>query len=645
MINKNKIRVIIYLSATTATLFLFQNCAKVNFETSYQEQQAIKSDVFPNQISSADLIDNVINGTTVPNNPVVAPVDPVIVDVPKFDPNDYVAGINNDGGIPLVRPTYKESGLIANREFITDCSEEGRYAKEKAAAIAAAKADTSGKTIPVVYSFSVGYATDVPANFAHQRAVLSKDRGVFGTGSIIPVGAVNIHANQARNHYYKVNHDNAKNDFIKGKSCFFSTVRADELVRTQEYYYDFLDKDNDFSQRKHTLQSMLYGNCTSGTQCTGGNNFSGEYANRLFKNIEGKAPSNPQIVKLYMADLRANHFGYDNILKISEITKRGEEQLVKIKEIVNICELSANIKPIVANLSESFEENNITFSGMDGMSQFINNLSHLDIIGTNLPSQYTPIVLDLGEQKVRTTSIRWGTFFNMANLKEETIMTSEASEENKDTMRNVAAMNNTPFSSQHRTAWLGGDFVNYFESNDKFNYQRQIEDGFLVRANHNGEVLSSEDMFGDNTIVNGMTYENGFIALQKLSNKDCTSEDLTKRYFGPWDGDLYDTTVKVWVDANGNGRTEPTEIKTLKESGVVAINTCNIVHNEVSDSFGNGTQLRSSFLIQKNKDITSDTEEILYQLKNGKSTAGETQEFRLAIDIIFKVNEDLFCEG
>ena len=150
-------------------------------------------------------------------------------------------------------------------------------------------------------------------------------------------------------------------------------------------------------------------------------------------------------------------------------------------------------------------------------------------------------------------------------------------------------------------------------------------------------------MFGDNLEIGGKKFANGFLALQAFANKDCQSSSVKDRYFGPWDQDLYESKVKIWIDRNRNGLDEAGEIISLKEAGVVALNACNIVSQQEADSFGNGTALRSAFLFSSNTKIDSllnNESEIVKQLEDGESSKGEKAEFRLAVDLIFQTYPD-----
>lgn len=246
-----------------------------------------------------------------------------------------------------------------------------------------------------------------------------------------------------------------------------------------------------------------------------------------------------------------------------------------------------------------------------------------------LSTQYTPIVLDLGNTGVKTSSQRWGTYFNMA---------AHTGAGSYDELA-------------HRTAWVGGDYEDYnhgvnLDARVNVDVRLRATDGFLVIPNTDGTITSSKNLFGDNTVVGGKTYENGFKALEALADKDCSKlEDPKSIYVGPWDTDLYENKLKIWIDEDRDGRSDDGELKSLRELGILAINACHIIHAEEQDAFGNGTSLRSAFLMNMPGENLVDKEhEILHRLYTGYGLEGEPTNFRLAIDLLFQTNPDKRCK-
>jgi hypothetical protein len=575
-----------------------------------------------------------------------------------FDANAKVNGVEGGSGNPSenLRVT---SSYEASRFLVQDCSapvklDDGtvvsRAEYEKQQALAAAASDPTRSTVPVEFAISFGLAEDKLAMWAHRRAILSASSDI----SIIPVGDKNsgeVLKKDKKNYlaYYEANHAAAREHYIYGRNCFYDTVTLQGSIHLKEFTgtndtYDFIAKEESNVGTARNIRLMMYGSCSSGHTDTCADDVEGVYGkgtyssagypNRLFGEWPHAEKNQPQIVKLYVADLRESQFKLGTtaspIIRVPNDKERGAEFQMSAKESFDIKTIFRNRDMAIWNLSNDYttsvKTGSLFFAGSKGVPQLISNLLGAGVSGTHLSSQYTPIVLDLGKPKVKTSSVFDGSFFNMSAKRDES--------------------GNYDFPQQ--TAWLGGDILDMMSdalrntnASMHGDFRRVTEDGLLVLTNASGKVTSSRDLLGDNTVVNGQTYANGFLALQALAEKDCQLLDTKKRYLGPWDGDLYSKTVKVWVDSNRNGVADSGELKTLKEAGVVAINTCNIVHADATDAYGNGTSLRSAFLYQEDEDITENEEEILNRLEKGVKADGTDASFRLAIDLIFKVNEKM----
>ena len=655
-----------FVGFSSIVFFAFQNCSKMSF-VSTSERAVLKQNPFSF----------------------------------GFDANGRVDGVVGSDGLPVDNLNKDLSVLAADQiQFTKDCSapvklNDGKYISrkehERRLVLDEVKNDQSGKLIPVTYAISFGDKMDILAHWAHRRAILSKDNPGY---SYIPTGpkadATTVHG------YYKANHDKAKADYVTGQRCFFNTVRIDEHIPAEGTYYQFV-MNGDHEGQYHTIHYMYYGWCNGAICATdksrygAGNYGNDEYPNRLFakwphsEQVTGASVSEPQFVKLYVADVRGPQMGrtLGSPLTIQEDAVRGQEKSLDVKDMINMSLLFQDLGQIIRNLSSSYQvPGGYKFSGMDGAPQLLTNLFgsihrtyvpphtsssaiigltnngsgtpgsgtgstsadidlsntrtpantppgglESEIIVTNLPTQYTPIVLDLGKKKVRTSSKFGGTFFNMAAFRQLGVTGEES------------------FNVKHMTAWIGGELSDVnakIHDGVKFShdYRRIADDGFLVVTDSDGKVRSSKNLFGDNFEVNGETFENGFLALQALSKKSCVSSNVTDRYFGPWDKELYENKIKVWIDANRNGEVDADEIQSLESAGVLAINACNIIHQELTDQFGNGTSLRSAFLYRSTDDKEiPDQEEIINRLKTGKTSQNQDAEFRLAIDLIFNVDE------
>ncbi|PWU13300.1 MAG: hypothetical protein C5B49_14920 [Bdellovibrio sp.] len=624
----------------------FQNCADKEFHFNPVENEAMKASPFaasgdPSQISG------VIPGADgLPTNAMQADLSSPAVQPLK--PLDCLKPVTLDNGQSVPR-----------REW------------ERQQSLNEVAADSTHKTIPVKFDISFGNKEDVLALWANKRAILSGNNPGY---SYIPVGGKTSTSNGT---YYKVSHDRAKSQFLNNERCFFSTVQIEgDLITGPSEPWAFIANDSFTIANKtppateHLIEYMYYGWCdpsVTGDRCASqdsrygpGNFGESEVPNRLFgtwPHYETVTTTNsvePQFVNLYIADIRGREVCLGNNetpLLVDQSTVRGLEQSVTVRSILNMPSIQRDFHQVARCMTQPMLSKDpstetsyptsllLTGSTMGVFAPMGNPLTVLTFLfsmagGVNdevvISTQYTPIVLDLGAEKILTTSLEGGTYFNMAALKRSDLQGLDA------------------YDVPHKTAWLGGALVNFAKQvsdglNLPYDFRPVIEDGFLVIPDGDGKVRSSLNMFGDHTVVYGRTYSNGFEALRALAGKDCNSSDVTKIYFGPWDGDLYATTVKVWVDANGNGVADPGELKSLSDVGVIAINTCNVVSSDAVDPFGNGTSMRSAFLYRDPKTISPlnpvDVDSVIHQLETGYVSDGVPATFRLAVDIVFKVDQ------
>ena len=606
-----------FLITSSLITVTYQNCSQMSAAGSASENSVLNGNPFAHNYGQ-----NSVQTAAVYSDYDAKPVNPHASSVD-----------DNSGAVNLSLPMGPGVVIDVIPPTVSDCTEPGRYEKERQWALDAAAGDPSGRTVPVKYSYSFGDKHDIIAKYANERAILSKANPGH---SYIPVGPAdksrNFDANgRAYHYYYRANHDLAKDQYMSGDRCFFSTIQVDpgtgkEIANANRY--DFIVDGDD--SLKHKIHYMYYGWCKIG-RCQADVGYAGEYANRLFSEVPSRLGNgSPQIIKLYVADFRSLHFGF-NILQINSSLERGEELNAQSTQLMDLQLLHENLPEIQQNLSVPLVVDGIEFQPMVGINQTMNNLITLDVSGTVLALQYTPLVLDLGEKGIRTSSSRWGTFFNMAGL------------ENLDV--NSSDLNR--WLVPHRTAWLGGVYTGFSPLNTGADAEPDIrviaEDGFLVIPDADGKIRSSRNMFGDNMEIDGKFYENGFKALQALAKKYCAGQDIKDKYFGPWDGANFDR-VKVWIDGDRNGVADTGEISSLSDQGVLAINTCNTVLKDAKDSFGNGTALRSAFLMKQNGESSVSEEEVLSRLKTGITSKGKSANFRLVIDVIFQTNEDVLLQ-
>ena len=130
----------------------------------------------------------------------------------------------------------------------------------------------------------------------------------------------------------------------------------------------------------------------------------------------------------------------------------------------------------------------------------------------------SPLVLNLGSGAVGTTSIANGVSFDLGGT--------------------GTAVN---------TGWITAD------------------EGFLVEdLNNNGVIDSGKEMFGTATaLASGGTAGNGFAALASL---DSNGDGVINSQDAAWN------SLQVWVDANGDGISEPGELHSLSSLGITQIN-------------------------------------------------------------------------
>ncbi|MDE6745749.1 MAG: hypothetical protein K2J72_03815, partial [Oscillospiraceae bacterium] len=90
-------------------------------------------------------------------------------------------------------------------------------------------------------------------------------------------------------------------------------------------------------------------------------------------------------------------------------------------------------------------------------------------------------------------------------------------------------------------------------------------DGFLcLDLNNNGAIDDGGELFGDQTLLaDGITAKNGFEALAQYDSNGDGVIDA--------DDEIFDS-LRIWVDADGNGISGDGELKTLSELGIVSIN-------------------------------------------------------------------------
>lgn len=498
--------------------------------------------------------------------------------------------------------------------------------------------------IPVEYSLSTGDKHDHISYMAYKRSILRED---YEGESLI----------ETSNRTYVVNGERAKKEFLVGKMQYFSVVEVKGVKASSHANYA------DFSQGQPFSSWHAYNMHKIG---------SGLSTISDYKEILDKKQKDVPVARLYIADVRQDILPIDNKIQVmypdvASVGRNNEVQR-RLKDIFNLREIFRNRQIITASLSskrivtkKGFTGNYLPYQGAAQVLQRMN----CDV-GTSriISARYTPIVLDLGEKHLRTTSEYWGAFFNLANgsfLK------------NKDILSNVKDES----TYNHRTAWIGGKMQKIknpiqngkdVSVHKEYIWQRVADDGFLILPPKENQEVTSVHLFGSE-FVNPQAlkekYNDGFEALQSYAGTTaaCNSpvqemyyqdepskeqieirhKEIQERYLGPWNKAY--SELKIWVDKNINGFADPGEIQGLKESGVVAINTCINPTKRVNenDQFGNNTSLRSAFLYDKSNEFSKE-EDILNMLTFGKTSNIKDATFRIVVDVFFKARPYHFLE-
>jgi hypothetical protein len=105
------------------------------------------------------------------------------------------------------------------------------------------------------------------------------------------------------------------------------------------------------------------------------------------------------------------------------------------------------------------------------------------------------------------------------------------------------------------------------------------DDGLLVLdRNSNGKIDSGGELFGNNTrLSNGQTADNGFLALAELDgNRDGVIDAQDDAF----------AQLRVWQDANSNGRADNGELLTLEQAGVASLDV-GYTNQNLTDEHGN----------------------------------------------------------
>lgn len=166
----------------------------------------------------------------------------------------------------------------------------------------------------------------------------------------------------------------------------------------------------------------------------------------------------------------------------------------------------------------------------------------------NPPCQVSPIILDLGDESYRLTSLAGGVQFDLRNE-----------------------------GRRRQISWT----------------RLGVENAFLARdRNGNGQIDNGSELFGNFTpLRSGALSPNGFIALAEL---DENHDGVVDRRDGPW------STLLLWTDRNHDGWSTHDELQVIGSSVVTALETDYRTIGK-RDQFGNHFRYMSKFRLSEDK--------------------------------------------
>jgi hypothetical protein len=135
----------------------------------------------------------------------------------------------------------------------------------------------------------------------------------------------------------------------------------------------------------------------------------------------------------------------------------------------------------------------------------------------------------------------------------------------------------------------------------RISWYRSAQYYFLALPNEKGEVKGVDELFGNNTFGPDRKFPaDGYKALAKYDGRSADGKSV----IGKPDGfitqkDPVFAKLRLWNDANFDGRAQPEELKTLDELGVEVIDLNADPNYKEVDKYGNQTTLKS---VVKTKD-------------------------------------------
>jgi hypothetical protein len=124
---------------------------------------------------------------------------------------------------------------------------------------------------------------------------------------------------------------------------------------------------------------------------------------------------------------------------------------------------------------------------------------------------------------------------------------------------------------------------------------QDTEIAFLVLdRNENGTIDDGSELFGSSTkLRQGTIAEHGFEALAELDTSNPPDGKITQE-------DAGFATLRVWLDNNHNGISEPNELKTLQSARISALYTA-FRESARIDQHGNAYRYEGTALVTRNR--------------------------------------------
>lgn len=198
-----------------------------------------------------------------------------------------------------------------------------------------------------------------------------------------------------------------------------------------------------------------------------------------------------------------------------------------------------------------------------------------------------PLIIDLGASGIDLKSVEHGVYFDL---------------------------DNNDFAE--KTAWIGE------------------EDGFLAfDRNGNGTIDNGGELFGDQVILkDGSKSISGFEALREMDDNEDDMIDGEDTAFDK---------LRVWIDANHNGKSEPDELKSLNELHIVSISLDYKELSLVDDETGTRIAETANVMVDYDGSLTTtQISEFWFPVNSSDTTQGGTVTSGNVPDILKAMEDD-----